>query len=98
MMVTPRPVELDQVVPDGEAALGVEACGGLVKEEEGRAVHQGAHEVDAAPHAAGVGAHLAVCDGHKADEVQQVIGAAAGITAGEPIEDALKHEEVAAGR
>ena len=46
-------LDLGQHLPDGDARDGIEAGGRLVEEEDLRAVHQAARDLQTAPHAAG---------------------------------------------
>ena len=90
-------VEVVEVLPYRDAALRVESDRRLVEEEDFGVVHEGADEVDAAAHAAGVGADALSGHVRKADQLQQLVGLAPGIAPGEAIEHALKLEEVPAG-
>ena len=62
--------------PEVLAALGVEAGGGLVEEEDGRAGDEGGGQVEATAHAARVGLEDAVAGVGQAEVLQQLVGPA----------------------
>ena len=64
------------LVPQGGAALRVEAGRRLVEEQDARAVHEREREVEAALHAARVAADLAVGRVGEADALEQLVAAA----------------------
>ena len=93
-MVTPFAFRSSEVLPHRQAALGVEADGRLVEEEDVRVVHESAHKVDAPPHASGVRADPLSGHVRQSDQLQQLVGSSPGLASGESVEYALKLEEV----
>ena len=89
--------EAVHVAPDRLAADGVQAGGGLVKEEDGGAVDEGGGEVEAAFHPTRVGADGAVGGVLEVDDGEELVDAlAAGATA-QSEEPRLEREQFAAG-
>jgi hypothetical protein len=83
--------ELVDDVPQVGAAGGVEAGGRLVQEQHWRAMHQGGGEVEAPPHAAGVGLRRAVGGVGEPEPVEQFGGPPrhlAPAEVGEPADEA----------
>ena len=91
-------VEVLQVLPDRQAALGVEAGGGLVQEEDVWTVHERPGQVDAPPHAAGVRPDLAAANAGQPHELEQLVGAVVGLGASNAIETPLQNQEIASLR
>ena len=88
--------ELAQQVPEVAAAPGVEAGGRLVEEEHLGAGDERRREVEAPAHAAREGLHELGGLGAQVHQLEQLVGALAGLTLGEAVEPA-DHLEVEAG-
>jgi hypothetical protein len=85
------------LLPEGAAALDVEACRGLVQEQDAGPVDEREREVEAPLHAAGVRADAAVGGGGEADSLEQLLGAGAALRAGESVQRGLEAQVLAAG-
>ena len=86
------------LVPEVGAALRIEAGRGLVEEEDAGRVHEGEREVEAALHAAGVAAHLAVGGVGQADALEQLDAAADALALGQAVQRGLEAQVLAAGQ
>ena len=75
--VVPSSLQRAHLLPDRLAADRVEAGGRLVEEEHARLVDERHREVEAAPHAARVGADAAVRGVGEVDALEQLVGARA---------------------
>ena len=84
------PGETRDLVPERAAALDVEAGGGLIEEEDARAVKQGERQVEAALHPARVAADLAVRGIREADPLDQLVAALGPLGLRHAVEPALK--------
>ena len=84
------------LVPHRGAALGVEAGGGLVEEEDVGVVDQRRGQVEPALHPPRVGLDLAVDGGADVDEAEHLRHAGQAFVAPEPVEPALEVEELSA--
>ena len=71
--------ELLDAAPHLEAGLGVQPGGRLVEEDHGRIADEAHGDVQAAPHAAGVGGHATAGRIRQLEAVQQIVGYAAGV-------------------
>ena len=80
------PLQLDYVVPDVLAGLGVEADGRLVEEEDVRVVEHAAGDLEAAPHAAGVGADDGVAAVPEVDDAERFFDARGVLFAGHVVD------------
>ena len=87
-----------ELLPEGRAALRVEALGGLVEDEQGRLVHERAGEVEAPLHATRVRARQLAGDLGQGHELEQLVGAALDLGRGQPVHAAGQLERLAAGR
>ena len=81
--------------PEVGAALGIEAGRGLVEEEDAGRVHERKREVEAALHAAGVAAHLAVRGVGQADALEQLGAAADALALGQAVQRGLEAQVLA---
>ena len=90
-------VEAPNLLPQGDAAHRVEAGGGLVEEQHGGLMDQRQREVEAAAHAARVGADPTVGRRGQADPLEQAVGPGVGFLAGDAVQDGLELEQLAAG-
>ena len=93
----PVVVERPHLLPDRLAADRVEARGRLVEEEHPRFVDQGGGQVEAALHAAGVGADPAVGGFVEADPLEQGVGALLAGGARQPLQGRLQPNQLAPG-
>ena len=89
--------EMRDLVPEGGAALDVEAGGRLVEEEDTGPVQQREGQVEPPLHAARVAADLAVGRIGEADALDQLVPAPGPVGLGHPVERALE-AHVIAGR
>src|SRR5581483_840636 len=85
------------LLPERAAALRVEAGRGLVEEEQPRAVRERQRQVEAALHAARVGADLPVGGEPEADALEQLVRAERAFGARDRVERHLQAEVFAAG-
>ena len=90
-------VQRPHLLPDRLAADRVEAGGRLVEEEHARFVDERGGEVEAALHAAGVGADAAVGGGGQVDPFEQGVGAPAALGGGDALQGRLQPDQLAAG-
>ena len=88
------PGEPGDLVPERAAALRVEPGGGLVEEEDPRAVDEREGQVEAALHAARVAADLPVGRLRQADALEQRVGALPAVGPGEPLQRRLQAQVV----
>ncbi len=84
--------------PEVLAALGVEAGGGLVEEEDRRAGHQRSGQVEATAHAARVGLEDAVRRVGQAELLEQLVGPGPGDLAAQVAQAADHADVLAAGQ
>ena len=89
-------VEPAHLLPQGGAAGGVEAGGGLVEEQHRRLVHERQREVEPAAHAAGVGADPPVGGAGEADALEQHVAAPVGLRLGDAVQHGLEPHQLAA--
>jgi hypothetical protein len=97
-----RAQALDEA-PDAPPVREVEAGRGLVEEEDARAVHDAAHDVERAPLAARERADRTLPFVLQVEEIEQLVAALRDLRGGEPIEEAgeaqvLGHRERAVER
>ena len=86
------------LLPERAAALHVEPRGGLVEEQDARAVDERQRQVEPALHAARVAAHAAVRRLHEPDALEQRVGALARLRPGHAVQSGLKLHVLAAGQ
>src|SRR5918999_457305 len=84
------PLELNDLVPERTSALRVEARGGLVQEEDSRAVRQGERQVEATLHPARVAADPAVGGKAQAHPREQLVGAWGALAARHAVQRELE--------
>ena len=72
-------VQLAEDLPQGDAALGIEAGGGLVEEQDRRVVHHGPGHHEALGHAARQGQHRGLGPLAQAELLEQAVGLGPGL-------------------
>ena len=89
-------VDALHLVPDGQAAGGVQAGGGLVEEQHLGPVHERAREVQPALHAAAVALDAAVGGVLELDQREQLLGPLGRLARGHPEQPRLQDQQLAA--
>ena len=84
------------LIPQRRSALRVEAGGGLVEEQQPRAMHERQAEVQPPLHPAGVAAHLAVGSVRQPDALEQLRPALVALGLAQPVQRALQAHVLAA--
>ena len=92
-----RAAERRDEVEDVAPALGVEGAHGLVEDDDGRPMDEGAGDPEPLAHAARVGCRAAVGRGAQVDPIQRVVDRRLERGAVEPVQPAQEPQLLAAG-